>query len=62
MVSLTSLGEFEVHDVQAYFVEKRRIPIEQPELHAYYRICKSNPLIMGQIADILETEKWSLQR
>lgn len=57
VINLTSLSEFAVEDTRTYFREHRGIQLEQPDLEAYHRVCKNNPLVMAQIADLLDVEK-----
>jgi hypothetical protein len=54
LVDDRALGNLAEEDVATYFTVKRKIPLESSDLEAYYKICKSNPLIMAQIADILD--------
>jgi len=58
LVNITTLTELKEHDVITYFSKRRNIQLEQSDLKAYYRVCKSSPLIMAQIADVLDTEQW----
>jgi hypothetical protein len=59
VLNVDALSEFDLSDVDAYFSDRREIDLDQDDLNAYFKVCKGNPLIMGQIADILDTQKWS---
>lgn len=58
LYEITSFEDFRKEHVLAYFLEKLNLSVDVSEVEAYYRICKNNPLIMGQIGDILYSETW----
>lgn len=61
LYEITAFEEFRKEHVLAYFLEKLNLSVEVSEIEAYYRVCKNNPLIMGQIGDILYSETWLTQ-
>lgn len=61
LYEITAFGDFKKEHVLEYFHRKLNLPIKESEIEAYYRVCKNNPLIMGQIGDILYSEKWTHQ-
>ena len=58
LYEIKAFGDFKREHVLEYFHRKLDLPIEESDIDAYYRVCKNNPLIMGQIGDILFSETW----
>ena len=58
LYEIKAFGDFKREHVLEYFQRKLDLPIEESDIDAYYRVCKNNPLIMGQIGDILFSETW----
>ena len=55
IIHLDAFGELSEDDIRQYFWNHRGIQINESDIIAYHKVCKKNPLILAQIADMLET-------